>query len=210
MLLTIEVCPLSHTVSVLFLCKVLIAYALECSQSPSFVPVSSSVQLSNQLPTPIQAIVPSLQFRCQSFITGGNIQAVGASNFDIQVWRPQDNVGNLYNLIWRREFQSRVSVGSSNMDTLVNSSFSMSPGVPVRPGDVIGFYSLESARFLYSFSQQGEIIYTRTSQGPLCNFSINTNAALERRMSALPLISLTYGKISCNLVERCDGFTLMQ
>lgn len=167
--------------------------------NPSFVPVSSTVQLSNQLPTPIQAIVPSLQFRCQNLITGGNIRVVGASNFDIQVWRPQDNLGNLYNLIWRREFRRRVSIGSSNTDALVNSSFSMSPGVPVRPGDVIGFYSLEPARFLYSFSQQGEIIYTRTSQGPLCNFSINTNTALERRTSALPLISLTYGKTSCML-----------
>ena len=197
MLLTIKVCLLSHTASVLFLCEVLFTYALECSQlSPSFVPVSSSVQLSNQLPTPIQAIVPSLQFRCQSLITGGNIRVVGASSFDIQVWRPQDNLGNLYNLIWRREFQRIVS---SNTDALVNSSFSMSPGVPVRPGDVIGFYSLEPARFLYSFSQQGEIIYTRTSQGPLCNFSINTNTVLERRTSALPLISLTYGKISCML-----------
>ena len=200
MLLTIKVCLLSHTASVIFLCEVLFAYALECSQlGPSFVPVSSTVQLSNQLPTPIQAIVPSLQFRCQSLITGGNIRVVGASNFDIQVWRPQDNLGNLYNLIWRREFRRRVSIGSSNTDTLVNSSFSMSPGVPVRPGDVIGFYSLEPARFLYSFSQQGEIIYTRTSQGPLCNFSINTNTAFERRTSALPLISLTYGKISCML-----------
>ena len=197
MLLTIKVCLLSHTASVLFLCEVLFTYALECSQlNPSFVPVSSSVQLSNQLPTPIQAIVPSLQFRCQSLITGGNIRVVGASSFDIQVWRPQDNLGNLYNLIWRREFQRIVS---SNTDALVNSSFSMSPGVPVRPGDVIGFYSLEPARFLYSFSQQGEIIYTRTSQGPLCNFSINTNTVLERRTSALPLISLTYGKISCML-----------
>lgn len=158
----------------------------------------SSVQLSNQLPTPIQAIVPSLRFECQSLITGGNIQAVGASNFDVQIWRPQDNIGNLYNLVWRREFRSRISIGASNVDALVNSSFSMSPGVPVRRGDVIGFYSLEPARLLYSSSQQDEIIYTRASQGPLCNISLITdNTNLQRRTSALPLISLTYGKISC-------------
>ena len=157
----------------------------------------SSVQLSNQLPTPIQAIVPSLRFECPSLITGGNVQAVGASNFDVQIWRPQDNIGNLYNLVWRREFRSRISIGLSNVDALVNSSFSMSPGVPVRPGDVIGFYSLEPARFLYSSSQQDEIIYTGASQGPLCNISLITNTNLQRRTSALPLILLTYGKISC-------------
>ncbi len=182
------------TASALLLYKVLLVSTLHCSQSPSFVPVSSNIQLSNQLPTPIQAIVPNLQFRCQSLITGGNIRVVGASNFDIQVWRPQDNVDNLYNLIWRREFRSRISIGSNNVNTLVNSSFSMSPGVPVRPGDVIGFYSFEPARFLYSSSQRDEIIYARTSEGPLCNFSLNTNADLQRRTSALPLISLTYGK----------------
>ena len=136
---------LAYTATVIFLYEVLLAYTLDCSQSPNFVPASSSVQLSNQLPTPIQAIVPSLQFRCQSFITGGNIRAVGASNFDIQVWRPQDNNGNLYNLVWRREFQSR-STRLRSVNTFVNSSFSMSPGVPVKSGDVIGFYSLEPAR----------------------------------------------------------------
>lgn len=191
---------LAYTATVIFLYKVLLAYTLDCSQSPNFVPASSSVQLSNQLPTPIQAIVPSLQFRCQSFITGGNIRAVGASNFDIQVWRPQDNNGNLYNLVWRREFRSRTSIGlSGNANSLVSSSFSMSPGVPVRSGDVIGFYSLEPARFLYTLSQQDEIIYTSASQGPLCNISLITNADLQHRTSALPLISLTYGRISCKL-----------
>ena len=102
-------------------------------------------------------------------------------------------MGNLYNLVWRREFRSRTSVALSNVDALVNSSFSMSPGVPVRPGDVVGFYSFESARFLYSSSQQGEIVYTTSSQGPLCNISLTTSTDLQRRMSALPLISLTYG-----------------
>ena len=186
---------LLHAASALFLYEVVLAYTLDCSQSHSFVPVSSSVQLPNQLPTPIQAIVPSLRFECQSLITGGNIRVVGASNFDIQVWRPQDSVGNLYNLVWRREFRSRTSVALSNVDALVNSSFSMSPGVPVRPGDVVGFYSLESARFLYSSSQQGEIVYTASSQGPLCNISLTTSTDLQSRMSALPLSSLTYGKM---------------
>lgn len=62
----------SITTAILFYGAIL-ALALECSQSPNFVPVSSSVDLSNQLPTPIQAIVPSLRFECPSFITGGNI-----------------------------------------------------------------------------------------------------------------------------------------
>ena len=183
------------------------------------MPVGSNVQLSNQLPTPIQAIVPSLRFECQSLITGGNVRAVGASKFDVQVWRPQDNVGNLYNLVWRREFRSRISIGSSNVNALVNSSFSMSPGVPVRRGDVIGFYSLEPARVLYSSSQlQDEIIYTRASQGPLCNISLITDTNLQRMTTALPFISLTYGKISCTRLlaiasqsfERCGVFILMQ
>ena len=124
----------------IFLCEVILAYALSCSQTPSFVPVSSSFDLSNQLPTPIQAIIPS-----PSFITGGNIRVAGARNFDIQVWRPQDTAGTLYNLVWRREFQSR-STRLRSVNTFVNSSFSMSPGVPVKSGDVIGFYSLEPAR----------------------------------------------------------------
>ena len=159
------------------------------------MPVNSDVQLSNQLPTPIQAIIPSLRFECQSLITGGNIRVVGASSFDLQVWRPRDATvtGTFYNLVWRREFRRRRTA-SSSMNALVNSSFAMSPGVPVRPGDVIGFYSSEFARFLYTSSQQDEIIYTGANQGPLCNFSL-TEAGLQRQTSALPLISLTYGKL---------------
>ena len=176
----------------IFLCNVVLTYTLDCSQSPGFVPVSSSIELSNQLPTPIQAIVPSLQFKCPSFITGGNIRAVGASNFDVQVWRPQDNKGTFYNLVWRREFRRR-STRLSSVDAFVNSSFSMSPGIPVRSGDVVGFYSLEPARLLYTSSPQSEIIYTGASQGPLCNFSLN-DTSVQRRASAVPLISLTYGK----------------
>ena len=162
---------------------------MSCSQTPSFVPVSSSFDLSNQLPTPIQAIVPSLRFECPSFITGGNIRAAGARNFDIQVWRPQDSTGTLYNLVWRREFRSTSTRSSS----FVNSSFSMSPGVPVRSGDVIGFYSLEPARLLYTSSPQDEIVYTEASQGPLCNFSLN-DTSVRLRTSTVPLISLTLGK----------------
>ena len=176
----------------IFLCEVILAYALSCSQTPSFVPVSSSFDLSNQLPTPIQAIIPSLRFECPSFITGGNIRAAGARNFDIQVWRPQDTTGTLYNLVWRREFQSR-STRLRSVNTFVNSSFSVSPGVPVKSGDVIGFYPLEPARLLYTFSPQDEIIYTEASQGPLCNFSLNDTSA-QLRTSTVPLISLTLGK----------------
>ena len=71
----------------------------------------------------------------------------------------------------------------------------MSPGVPVKSGDVIGFYSLEPARLLYTSSPQNEIIYTGASQGPLCNFSLN-DIGVQRRTSAVPLVSLTYGKLS--------------
>ena len=195
-MLQIDNVLLITTASVLFIYEVVLSFSLDCSRNPSFVPVSSSVQPSNQLPTPIQAIIPSLRFECPSLITGGNIRAVGAPNFDIQVWRPQDNIDTLYNLVWRREFRSRISTGLNNVDALVNSSFSMSPGVPVRPGDVIGFYSLEPARLLYTSSEQDEIIYTGASQGPLCNFSL-TNADVQRRILAVPLISLIYGKISC-------------
>ena len=184
-----DVCG-SITTAILFYGAVL-ALALECSQSPNFVPVSSSVDFSNQLPTPIQAIVPSLRFECPSFITGGNIQAVGASNFDIQVWRPQDTIGTLYTLVWRREF--RRSTRLSSVNASVNSSFSMSPGIPVRPGDVIGFHSLEPARLLYTSSLRDEIIYTGASPGPLCTFSLN-DRNVQHRPSAVPLISLTHGK----------------
>ena len=65
----------------------------------------------------------------------------------------------------------------------------------MRPGDVVGFHSLEPARFLYKSSEQDEIIYTGASQGPLCNFSL-TSADVQRRTSAVPLITLTYRKLS--------------
>ena len=113
--------------AVAFIIEVVSVQALTCQQNPIFTPVRSDIQISNQLPTPIQAIIPSMRFGCPSLITGGNIQAVGGSNFDIQVWRPQDTLESLYNLVWRREFRSRTSVRVGNANTLVNSSFAMSP-----------------------------------------------------------------------------------
>ena len=147
----------------------------------------------NCMPTPIQAIIPSLRFECPSFIIGCNIRAAGAKSFQInvQIWKPQDSTGTLYNLVWRREFRSR-STRLSSVNTFVNSSFSMSPDVPVRSGDVIGFYSLEPARFLFTSSPRDDIIYTEASQGSLCNFSLNDTSIPSSGHQLFPLFHWHY------------------
>ena len=144
-----------------------------------------------QLPTSVQAVIPTLQFECQALITGGNIQAIGDLNVDLQIWRPQENMGTFYNLVWRRPF--RVRSGDGGRDAVVNASFTSLTGVPVRPGDVIGLHSFVSPRLLFDLSQQHEVYYLEAGQGPLCNFSLN-GADVRHRTIPLPFISLTYGE----------------
>lgn len=145
--------------------------------------------ISSQIPTSVQVVIPTLQFECQALITGANIQAIGDLNFDLQIWRPQGTVGTLYNLVWRRPFRIRAL----GRDSPVNTSFVSSPGVPVRPGDVIGFHSFVSPRFLFDVSQQHEVYYVEARQGPLCNFSLE-GPGVKHRTFPLPFISLTYGE----------------
>ena len=91
-----------------------------------------------------------------------------------------------------RTFRQKRSIGSNAQ--MVTASFSTSPGIPVRPGDVIGFHSNESAMLLFDLYQQHEVYFVEAGQGPLCNFSLDGNG-VKHRASVLPLISLTYGKL---------------
>lgn len=172
------------------MCEIILAQALECSQNSSFIP-ENGVPVSVQLPTSVQAVIPTLQFECQALIAGGNIQAIGDLNIDLQIWRPQESTGTLYNLVWRRSFRMRS--GGSGRDALVNTSFTLFSGVPVRPGDVIGFHSFVSPRLLFDVSQQHEVYYLEAGQGPLCNFSLN-GAGVRHKTIPLPFILLTYGE----------------
>ena len=151
----------------------------------------NGVSIPVQLPTSFQAVIPTLRFECQALITGGNIQAVGDLNINLQIWRPQERTGTFYNLVWQRRFQVR----SGGRDALINSSLTLISGVPVRPGDVIGFHSFVSPRLLFDVSQQHNLYYLEAAQGPLCNFSLN-GAGVGNKAIPLPFISLTYGECS--------------
>ena len=82
---------------------------------------------------------------------------------------------------------------SGGRDALVNSLFTLISGVPVRPGDVIGFHLFASSRLLFDVSQQHNLytILKQLMQGPLCNFSLN-GAGVRNKAIPLPFISLTY------------------
>ena len=178
--------------AVILLCKIILAHALGCSQNSSLMTVDASVQLPNQVPfQSVQAVIPTLQFECQALITGGSIRAIGDLNIDLQIWRPHESTGTFYNLVWKREFRRRSSLSKN---TQITSSFSMFPGIPVRPGDVIGFHSFVVPRLLFDVSQPQEVFFIEAEQGPLCNFSIN-GAGVMRREFPLPSISLTYSKL---------------
>ena len=149
----------------------------------------NGVSISAQLPTSFQAVIPTLRFECQALITGGNIQAMGDLNINLQIWRPQESTGTFYNLAWQRPFRMR----SGGRDALINSSFTLLSGVPIRPGDVIGFHSFVSPRLLFDVSQQHKLHYLEAAQGPLCNFSLN-GVGVRNKAIPLPFISLTYGE----------------
>ena len=182
----------------LLLCEVILIQALGCSQDSSFMP-ENGVPISTQIPASVQAVIPTLQFECQALITGGNIQAIGDLNIDLQIWRPQESTGTFYNLVWMRPFRMRSGSGGSGTDAPVNASFTSNPGVPVRPGDVIGFHSLVSPRLLFDTSQQHEVYYLEAGQGPLCNFSLN-GIGVRHTTIPLPFISLTYGEYFIDMI----------
>ena len=175
--------------SVVLLCDIVLVHALGCSHSSNFMP-ENGVPISDQLPASVQTIIPTLQFECQAMITGGNIQAIGDLNMDLQIWRPQESTGTFYNLILRRRFRIR-SGGARNVK--INASFTSSLGIPVRAGDVIGFHSFVSPRLLFDVSQKHEAYYVEAGQGPLCNFSLN-GTGVRHKTLPLPFISLTYGE----------------
>lgn len=169
-------------------CQLTVLHSLECVPSPT----RNGQVVSRQLPAPTQAIIPSLHLKCEGLITGGNIQVIGDLNLDLQIWRPQENTTTFYNLIWRRQFRKRAS-GSSIQ---VNATFTSSPGVPIRPGDVLGIHSFVSTRLLFDTTQQQQVYFVGAPQGPLCNFSLDGPGVMSR-VIPLPLISLTYGMKIC-------------
>ena len=176
----------SSSSALLLCCGEIVSSALEC------FPISSpaSVPDIRQLPAPVQAVIPSLRFECNGLVTGGTLQAAGDLNVDLQIWRPQGNSGTLYNLIWQRQIRRRISTGGVS-----EVSFTMSPGVPVEAGDVVGFHTIVSSQVQFDTSQQRQVFLMDSTLTPPCNFSLN-GPGVRSVMSSVPQISFTFSKFS--------------
>ena len=153
-------------------------------------------QLLPQLKDGFQAILPDNAFSCSGLLKEVVIQATGESEFELQLWRPVD--GSLYTKVWGEGYQLFSTTGTFKRiakDTLQWTVLD-SIGIPVKAGDVFGFYIHEAKtpiQFVYSNSIPSTLYYIKSTH-TLCNMSL-CDSHMRRLTRTSPFITATvFGK----------------
>ena len=166
---------------------------------PEFNPATPMNYGSFSFPNTVQALIPTYEFTCAGALTELHAQVAGESTKIVfQVWR-QGNAGN-YNIVADLTYPGPQA--TRNDSTVSIRAGPLILGIPVRPGDVLGFYleNDEEAkenrfRLLYDNTQETTVYYYPLGTDvPLCNFSTCDGPPVESVQNAAPLISIVFGK----------------
>lgn len=173
--------------------------------SPNYIQPEESEDIEypsvpGQIRDGIQAILPDYEFICNGVVTEITVHATQSledSEFVLQIWRP---VGKgVFELLWVSTYPTPFVFERVRFDTL---RWRDSIGVPVIPGDVLGFFIGQSDRplqLLYSnsltdkTSPTSTVFYVRNVNRPLCNISLCDNR-VESLVNTAPFITAVLGK----------------
>ncbi len=149
----------------------------------------------------LQALVPSYQFECLGLLTELQAQVAGEdsefSQIVFQIWRHQGD--GKYTVVADLIYPG----AGASRDGSTLSITPLTRGIPIRPGDVIGFF-LENGgeeqeeedllKLLYDSRQDTTVYYLVGTGAPLCNFTTCAESAVQVMQNTAPLISLVFGK----------------
>ena len=176
---------------------------LSCSQDCiDGLPVFSENRTYSTLPVGIQALIPAYAFDCQGVLTKVSARVQGRdAQINFQLWRQISN--GTFTLVWEQQYRSSITDQVENTRTV---TIELLNKVPVRVGDVIGFYVEDTGRqnqtkVMYETeSSENAMVYYAESVGePPCNFSL-CDSNIYNITHASPFISVVFGKHSITLV----------
>ena len=154
---------------------------------------------SLSLPPGVQVLVPGYRFDCKGVITTFFAQVSSttaasdnsARNYiDFQVWSPVNGVE--YTLHWAGRYPSPISTRVAEGIIVLDPIF----GIPVSPGDILGFFVSEAGTGLenslhYGDSSEINQFYVDTSTAP-CNFSV-CDTSVEMFANTAPHVAVGFG-----------------
>ena len=124
-------------------------------------------------------------------------QSQDDSDFVLQIWRP---VGKgVFEILWANTYPTQAVFERTRFDTL---RWRNPIGVPVIPGDVLGFFigrSKNPLQLLHSNSltdptaPTSTVFYVRNVDEPLCNISLCDNS-VQSFVNTAPFITPTLGE----------------
>ena len=153
-------------------------------------------QLLPQFKDGFQAILPDNAFSCSGLLKEALVQATGESEFELQLWRPVDS--GLFTKIWGESYHPFSTTGTFRRiakDTLQWSVLD-SIGIPVKAGDVFGFYIHKAdtpIQLLCTSSMPSTLHYTESTH-TLCNMSLCDSGTRTLTRTAPFITATVFGK----------------
>ena len=167
------------------------------------LPDYDSHSYTMSLPDRVQALVPAYKIQCRGILTELTAQVSGDDTQIIfQVWRPTPTAGS-YTILADLRYLDLGSTREGDIITVMPLVM-----IPVRPGDVIGFYIDNSEdgdqiQLQYengsNVAAETTVYYFEGSDVPLCNFSLCDASHVSSIGNIAPLISVQIGKLGSDV-----------
>jgi len=149
----------------------------------NYEPPSSPPQLLAVPTSGVQALLPNYSFNTPGLLKEIAVSCYGESILELQVWKPLSR--GVFVKKWSQLYDSagfrRVAI-----DTVQWSSIS---GIPISPGDIIGFFIKGSMHIVNSTGLHYKMYYASSDQS-LCSLSLCDNHIKELQSTA-PSIAIT-------------------